>query len=824
VVYRAVEVSLGREVALKVLLAGERATPEQATRFLREARSAANLSHPNIVPVFSAGTEKGVPYFAMEFIEGTSLEDLSNEPLEILEAVEIARDVAQALHYSHQQNIIHRDIKPANILLDPKGVPKITDFGLAKVLGDQTGLTQEGTALGTPAYMSPEQAAGKTDRIGPHSDLYSLGTVLYELLASRPPFLAESPLHLMAMVQSEDPPSLMRLRSDVPRDVQTICFKALEKEPEQRYPDMGAFADDLDRFLQGEAIRAKPPSFATGLMRWASRQKAALMAGSVTFLLAGGAALLFFLLQKDGEIPPTPPPNPLKPAVSAEGRRAASLKMDIARNCVQKAEKSLLTQNPDNRRTLLVEALKAYEEACRLDPERPEAFLEFGETLAHLERYAEAMEAFDRAIQLNPTLTDAYYGRVQIHYKRYFQSRLLGGQNASVHLRTLIEKDLEQIEKIGAKPEKFHCGRAVLLILDGEDEKALAELDKAIAANESFADAYAARGTIWFSRGLGASDRTKRVLLRKALKEFTNASRLSGGSTEHRSRRAQVLLALGRHREALREADMVVAALPDKPFSYLLRAQVHRAKGNNAGYEMDMDKADTLPCENPDMHFAVAGFLIGNAIRAGGWKKLKPKDVQRALKHLDAVLKQYPERTDIRGIRGMALMLAGRRVEAVHDLEIYVNDFPDSKLAPLARIYIALLKTGTDFSIGGFLDTFRNASEASRGGKTKEAEALFREMIERFETLEKGEGRAAADPVRPILATARVELARLLVRKAGHPDTPSAEKEGLTAEALRLLTQAVDQGFDDFKAFDGDDFIPIRELPAFQKLIRKGKK
>ncbi|MHC5039920.1 MAG: serine/threonine-protein kinase, partial [Planctomycetota bacterium] len=144
VVYRAVEVSLGREVALKVLLAGERATPEQATRFLREARSAANLSHPNIVPVFSAGTEKGVPYFAMEFIEGTSLEDLSNEPLEILEAVEIARDVAQALHYSHQQNIIHRDIKPANILLDPKGVSKITDFGLAKVLGDQTGLTQEG--------------------------------------------------------------------------------------------------------------------------------------------------------------------------------------------------------------------------------------------------------------------------------------------------------------------------------------------------------------------------------------------------------------------------------------------------------------------------------------------------------------------------------------------------------------------------------------------------------------------------------------------------------------------------------------------------------
>ncbi|MHC4600426.1 MAG: protein kinase domain-containing protein, partial [Planctomycetota bacterium] len=673
VVYRAVEVALGREVALKVLLAGDRATPEQASRFLREARSAAVLSHPNIVPVFSAGTEKGVPYFAMEFIEGASLEEEAAEPLPVRKAVEIVRDVARALSYSHGKSIVHRDIKPANILLDIRRTPKVTDFGLAKVLGDQTGLTQEGTALGTPAYMSPEQATGKTGEIGPLSDQYSLGAVFYELLAGRPPFLAETPLHLMAMVQTEDPPPLLRLRSDVPREVQTLCLKPLEKEPARRYTDMTAMAEDLDRWLKGEPIQARPPSIAEKLKRWARRQKSALLAAALATILVGGASMAYAIVKERAErassIPASPAPAP---AISQEARQQASVQMDIGRGLLTRAEKSYLTENPASRRLLLEEALAAFREACKLDPDRAEAFLEAGKTLSFLEQYKEAIGAFDRALELNPDLTDAYYGRAQIRYKRYFQSRLLGGQAASDRIRARIEEDLDKIDKIGVKPEKYHCGRSVLLLLDGKDQEALRELDKAIEANESFADAYAARGSVFLLRGLSRGGPLDKMALRRALEEFTAASRLSGGATEHRASRAQVLLALGRKDEALEEANAVVEALPDKPFPYLLRAQIRRIMGDDAGYDEDMDRADALPIDNPDMHFTVAGALVGGAFQTGGLRNLRLKDVKRAIKHLDAILKQHPDRTDVRGIRGLALALTGRREEAITDLEAYL--------------------------------------------------------------------------------------------------------------------------------------------------------
>ncbi|GEM_PF-2327198 len=828
VVYRALEVALGRPVALKVLLAGERATQEQASRFLREARSAANLSHPNIVPVYAAGTEKGVPYFAMEYIEGESLETLAEEPMDVRKAVRIVRDVARALHYSHERGIVHRDVKPGNILIDNSGVPKVTDFGLAKVQGDQTGLTQEGTALGTPGYMSPEQAAGRSEAIGPLSDMFSLGAVFYELLAGRPPFLAETPLHLMAQVQSEDPPPLRRLRDDVSREVQTVCFKALEKEPRARYADLGAMADDLDRLLQGEPILARPPSFPARALRWLKRQRSTALAAAIAVILTGALAGLL-AASHDGRTPsPTAGPGvkaepTAGPKVSEEDRRRASFQMDLGRGFMKRAEKSHLTAQPAGRTGHLRSALEAFEKACEADPQRAEAFVEKGRTLSFLERYRKAMTSFDRAIELNPDLTDAYYGRVQIRYRRYFQARLLSGSKESDRLRGLIEKDLKKIETIGAKPEKSYTGRAVLMTLDGDMDEALEAVEKALEANESFPDAYAARGNIYMLQGMFGNREDRKVLLWKALDNLTTAVRLSGGDTEHRTRRTQILLSLDRPRAALQEAEAVVQAMPDKPFPYVLRAQVRKALGDRKGFEEDMDRADALPYDNPDVHLAVAGAMITGFVTSSGLKDLRPRDVERALTHIDSVLAQYPDRTDILGIRGFALMILGRRKEAIEAIETYLEHHPDSMLSQAFQAALAFLHTGLDIPFASLPKLLASARRLMDASTPEEEEKQLRRVIE---ALGRPGGPAEVPPEarQGIAVTARVRLARILSERAADrgTDLSAKKRRALREEALRHLQEAARLGFTGLESLAKDGaFDGLRDMPGFEELLGK---
>jgi tetratricopeptide (TPR) repeat protein/tRNA A-37 threonylcarbamoyl transferase component Bud32 len=831
VVYRARETALNRDVALKILLAGERATAEQASRFLREARSAGHLSHPNIVPVFAAGSERGVPYFAMEFIEGASLEDIAREPIEPRRAVEIVRDVARALHYSHLRGIVHRDIKPANILIDREGRPRITDFGLAKVLGDPTGLTVEGTTLGTPAYMSPEQAAGKSDTVGPSSDLYSLGAVFYETLTGRPPFQAETPFHLMAMIQSEAPALPRRLRAGVPRDAERVCLKALEKDPTRRYSGMGEFADDLDRILQGKPVRARPPSALAGLQRFARRQRTALLAALLAFLATGLIGVLFVWRpgSRTEALPPAPatPSPPVEPAVSPEARQAASAKMDRGRSLMDRAEKSILSGDPGRRRDYLEQALKAFGEACAADPGHAEALCEKGRVLALLERSGEALEAFDRALALNPALTDAYYGRVQIRYRRYLQSRLLGGSEPPARLRAQIEEDLDRIERIGAKPEMNHCGRGVLLALDGRTEEALRELDLAVAANESFADAYAAKASVFLAQSLQEGKPRRTQLLEKALEQYAAAIRLSGGAIEHRSGRATVLLALAREKEALEEADALVAAMGDKPYPYLLRAHVRKALGDEKGYDEDMDRADAFPYDDPDIHFAVAGTLLGSAMQAGAWKSLRKRDIDRALRHIDLVLQKRPERTDIRGLRGFANMLAGNPKEAVSDLEAYLREYPDAQMAPFARFALGTLKSGGNLSLESFAANFKAGVERIKAGDDAGAEMLIRQALAAFDSQErKGTGgEIGGVPMNRLAAQARVELARILCRRASLPEASPDEHRSLADAAFEQLEKAEAAGFDDADGIEADAFLaPLRGTLRFEELLEKMRK
>jgi serine/threonine protein kinase/tetratricopeptide (TPR) repeat protein len=275
VVYRARQVSLNRIVAVKMLLAGQRAAEALRQRFRQEAEAAGHLQHPHIVAVHEVGEQDGQPYFSMDYIEGKSLAALVRENLlPPATAAAYVKTIALAIHYAHQQGTLHRDLKPANVLIDACGQPRITDFGIAKRIAADSQLTATGEVLGTPSYMAPEQAAGKVGQIGPASDIYAMGAILYELLTGRPPFRADTPFDTLRQVVETDAASLRLLNPKVPRDLETICRKCLEKEPGKRYPNGQALADDLERFLKGEPIRARPPRAWERGLKWAKRRPA----------------------------------------------------------------------------------------------------------------------------------------------------------------------------------------------------------------------------------------------------------------------------------------------------------------------------------------------------------------------------------------------------------------------------------------------------------------------------------------------------------------------------------------------------------------------
>jgi eukaryotic-like serine/threonine-protein kinase len=294
VVYRARQVSLNRVVAVKLILAGEFAGGRDVKRFRAEAEAAANLDHPNILPIYEVGEHAGQQYFSMKLVEGGNLSQrlAQSPPIAMGGLVEMMGKVARAVHYAHQRGILHRDLKPGNILLDADGTPYVTDFGLAKKVEGDSGLTQSGALVGTPSYMPPEQARGEK-RVTTAADVYSLGAILYEVLTGRPPFRADTVLDTVLQVieREPDPPRTINPAAD--RDLSVIALKCLDKDPARRYPSAAALADDLDRWANGEPILARPtPAWEKG-WKWAKRRPAAaaLLATCALAAAAGVAGL-----------------------------------------------------------------------------------------------------------------------------------------------------------------------------------------------------------------------------------------------------------------------------------------------------------------------------------------------------------------------------------------------------------------------------------------------------------------------------------------------------------------------------------------------------
>ncbi len=338
VVFKARHQKLKRIVALKMLLADRQVEPEGLARFRAEAEILARLHHPNIVQIYEVGEQSGLPFLALEYVEGPSLAaQLEGTPQSPPDAAELIETLARAVHHAHDHGVVHRDLKPANVLLQGRAaypprsrqntpdqsqqsneadlpaasqwligslahyVPKITDFGLAKRL-DEAGQTVSGQLLGTPGYMAPEQARGPRHAISPATDVYALGAILYQLLTGRPPFQGVTGVDTVMQVLHQDPVSPRRLQPKLPPDLNTICLKCLQKDPRKRYQSAALLADDLRRFLDGKSINARPVGRLGQTRKWVQRNPgpAGLLVGTILSLLAGTVASTYFALQSSG--------------------------------------------------------------------------------------------------------------------------------------------------------------------------------------------------------------------------------------------------------------------------------------------------------------------------------------------------------------------------------------------------------------------------------------------------------------------------------------------------------------------------------------------
>jgi WD40 repeat protein len=402
VVYKARQVSLNRPVALKMILAGSHAGPTERDRFRREAEAVATLQNPHIVQIFEIGEANGHLYLALEFVDGGSLaHHLRSSPWTAKDAGELVELLARTVHYAHGQGVVHRDLKPANVLLpngrgDSAGDPeparsrrpfaKITDFGLAKRLGDTANPdgTKTGAVMGTPSYIAPEQASGKTRDVGPAADVYSLGAILYECLTGRPPFMGETPLDTVLQVMHDDPVPPKRLQPTVPKDLETICLKCLNKSPAKRYATADALAEDLRRFRTGEPIKARPLSAWGRGVKWARRHPSLAALGGVT--VAAALALIAVLSVAYARVKDAVTQKEAEAAIARQARadeveqrkRAEQLAIDNEkkRNDAAKQNEELKRQIEERRRSAFALQLAQVAAMCDRDPRRALALLE----------------------------------------------------------------------------------------------------------------------------------------------------------------------------------------------------------------------------------------------------------------------------------------------------------------------------------------------------------------------------------------------------------------------------------------------------------------
>jgi serine/threonine protein kinase/cytochrome c-type biogenesis protein CcmH/NrfG len=399
-VYEAVQESLGRRVALKVLSSTFNIDEKTVKRFHREASALARIHHRNIVPIFHVGEDRGVHFYAMELIDGKDVQSLlvRDRRFPPQDAARLVRDVALALDSAHEQGIVHRDIKPANLIVEKSGEVRVTDFGLAKIDQGAT-ITESGTLVGTPMYMSPEQALGSTKRVDRRSDVYSLGATLYEMLTGRPIFRSDNFQAILRMIVEVDPPPPRRIDARIPRDLETIVLKAIHKKPERRYATALEFAEDLRRYCDSEPILARRTTFVERGIRRVRKHKSIVLIGLLVVVIG---AILFRSIQ---------------------GSRSSNYELALRKGRIE-----LYVKNTEA-------AIEQFELAIELMPQQAEPHVWKGRALEELGRLDEASREHNEAVRLAPDLVEAYLARADCNLRR--ESILEARQDLEFVLREL---------------------------------------------------------------------------------------------------------------------------------------------------------------------------------------------------------------------------------------------------------------------------------------------------------------------------------------------------------------------------------------------------
>jgi tetratricopeptide (TPR) repeat protein/tRNA A-37 threonylcarbamoyl transferase component Bud32 len=661
VVYKARQLGLNRLVALKMVLAGAHAGEQALTRFFIEAEAVAGLQHPNIVQIYEVSQEDGLPYFSLEYVDGGNLAGkLAGQPQPPREAARILELLASGMNYAHKQGIIHRDLKPANVLLTSDGTPKIADFGLAKRLEGDSNQTKSGTLVGTPAYMAPEQASGKTHEIGPLSDQYALGAILYEMLTGRPPLLGTTVLETLALVKDKDPLPPSQLQPSIPRDLETICLKCLQKEPARRYESTEALVEDLRHFLAGEPIKARPVSQMERAWRWCRRNpKVALLSALIALLVVtAGTALTALWVNSSRE-------HLAAQERAAREQKAIDETRKLTQDRLEQARAAIATGNIQRAGTLLISTDPLLESAQALQEVRDQLT-----TLrSQIEVYAE--------------------------YKKLLNNARFAYRYGSLRLKERGQKDCRELGELDTQlRERTGRGAVGLPPLDAEQQNLFRE--------ERF-EAYLITAMIELDLALNVEG-AKQEAARRALDWLNRADQILPGMRVIYVTRADCWNELGNKAESDADAKRALATRPTSAidhfwhgFAHQHRAELARRKGDLKGaqdsFRLAIAEYAALLQLRPDhfwgyfnwahcqvdlgnLHDALIGFTASIRIRPDfpwpynnrGTIHLRLGELEQALQEYNAALRCDADYMEAYANRGLVYSKLGQMDSALADL------------------------------------------------------------------------------------------------------------------------------------------------------------
>jgi serine/threonine protein kinase/tetratricopeptide (TPR) repeat protein len=906
VVYKARQKGLNRLVALKMFRGEAGEDPHRLARFRTEAEATARLRHPNIIPIYEVGEHLGRPFFSLELVEGGSLADkLAGGPQPAREAAGLLATLARAMHAVHQHGIIHRDLKPANILLVPPSpppapsptegrggskssslplspgwergpggegaVPKITDFGLAKLLGAEDSHTRTGTFVGTPAYMAPEQAAGKTQPVGPATDVYALGVILYEMLTGRPPFHGETPLETLEQVRTREPVPPRQLQPKCPRDLETICLKCLEKDPRQRYATAEGLAADLERFLHGEPVHARPTPWWTRAAKWAGRRPAlaTLLGGAVLAVLA----LLAGAVWHDARLRSAYLEASRERAEARDHFRRALDALDQLVEAVEAVDDS--AADPGRKR-LLARALAFYRELVEkagagAGPAAGQAYCRLGdvqELLGDLtgaeQSYRESVRLLDQPAPDEPDLSRDLR-RALTQLGRLLKKTNRFAEAEAVYRRALAVASADDVpDKRGLAATHYYLG-ALLAPLRGRSAEARQQYEEALKAQQRLTEESPAapeyrRDLARTLNNLGilrmaGNDADAGPTFRRAVelqtavvardpappcrqelaRSLTNlANWLEGPGAARKPGQADKAAVYRQAEEAYTEAfgllsrlaadfPLVPAYQRDLAALYSNRARLLQRLGRGAEAERDRSEALAIRRKLAEEFPGVPDYQNDLALlyRARAFRLAAAKDTAAAQKCYD-----------------QALELQRKLAADYPRVPDYQSDLGDT-LNGLARLRYG---QGQQAAAGRLAEEAAGRHEAAVAGNP--ADPVYRQGLRNdyallaAALLDLGEYARAADAAEHLPGVfppewekerreenlrAAAFLARAMAA-AGRdgklpPDRQQAAAERYGARAVALLQEAADHGFDDAERLkSAADFEPLRRRADFQKL------